>query len=258
MFDKLIVSAVHRTKGRNTKFFLATGVLYMVAVTSAFALSVLMANPRLADTQVLTLVGTLPSPRSPIRDNVRTGSPSTTRRDPSNVQDLEQILSHRNSTQPNLPMPLGSFDPSGQVLPGAQGEGPPSGIGGPGVIGGERLGDPPPTPDPPKPKPVAQTTVAGSQPIKVTSNVLQGKAIERRTPSYPPLARQIRLHGDVAVEIIISPQGQVESARVISGHPMFVPYALEAARGWRFQPTLLNGVAVRVTGVITFVFKLNE
>ena len=31
----------------------------------------------------------------------------------------------------------------------------------------------------------------------------------------------------------------------------------EAALGWRFEPTLLNNVAVRVTGVITFAFKLN-
>jgi hypothetical protein len=28
--------------------------------------------------------------------------------------------------------------------------------------------------------------------------------------------------------------------------------------GWRFQPTLLNGVPVRVTGVITFVFRLGD
>jgi TonB family protein len=94
--------------------------------------------------------------------------------------------------------------------------------------------------------------------MRITSNVLQGKAIDRRTPSYPPLARQIRLQGDVSVEVIISPEGRVESARVVSGHPMFAPYAREAALGWRFEPTLLNDVPVRVTGVITFVFKLNE
>ncbi|PYT03152.1 MAG: energy transducer TonB, partial [Acidobacteria bacterium] len=63
---------------------------------------------------------------------------------------------------------------------------------------------------------------------------------------------------DVAVEVIISPEGRVESVRAVSGHPMLIPTALDAARAWRFGPTLLNGVPVRVTGVITFVFKLNE
>jgi TonB family protein len=88
--------------------------------------------------------------------------------------------------------------------------------------------------------------------------VLQGKAIERRKPIYPPLAQQIHLQGEVSVEVMIAPDGHVESARVVSGHPMFSEKAREAALGWRFQPTLLNNVPVRVTGVIVFVFKLSQ
>lgn len=256
MFDKLVVSTVQRSKRRTAKFLFGTGVFYLVAASGAFALSVLMANPKLADTEVVTLVGTLPSPRSPIVDKVRPGSQSTRRPDPNNVQDLDQILSHRTTTQPSVP-PLGTFTPSGQGGLGAQGEGPPSSISSLGIVGGERMGDPPLAPDPPKPKPAVQTAV-DLKPIKVPSSVLQGKAIQRLKPSYPPLACQIRLQGGVAVEIIIAPNGRVETARVISGHPMLAASAREAAMGWRFEPTLLNGVPVRVTGVITFVFKLNE
>lgn len=256
MFDKLVVSTIHRSKRRTAKFFFGTVVFYLVAVASAFALSVLMANPRLADREVLTLVGPLPSPRSPIVDHIQSGSPSTTRRDLNNVQDLDQILSHRTTTQPSVPLPLGPFDPSGQVWPGTHGEGPPSGVGSLGVVGGEGLGDPPPTPDPPKPAPRSAET--DNKPLRISSTVLQGKVIERRVPIYPELVRRIRLQGDVAVEVIISPEGRVESVRAVSGHPMLIPTALDAARAWRFGPTLLNGVPVRVTGVITFVFKLNE
>ncbi|MEK6410043.1 MAG: energy transducer TonB [Acidobacteriota bacterium] len=258
MFDQLVVSTVQRSKRRTAKFFFGTGVFYLVAVSSAFALSILMANPRLADTEVLTLVGRLPSPRSPIVHEIRQGSPSTTPPDLNNVQDLDQILSHSTTTQPRVPLPLGAFDPSGEAWSGPQGEGPPSDIGSLGVVGGERMGDPPPAPDPPKPKPAAQTTAVDNKPIKVPSSVLQGKAIERRKPSYPPLAVQIRLQGDVAVEIIIAPDGRVETARVISGHPILATSAREAAMGWRFESTLLNKVPVRVTGVITFVFKLSD
>ena len=88
--------------------------------------------------------------------------------------------------------------------------------------------------------------------------MLQGKAIQRVVPTYPELAKRIRLQGDVSVEVIISPEGRVESAREVQGHPMFVGAALDAARRWRFGPTFLNGVPVRVTGVITFVFKLGD
>jgi protein TonB len=95
------------------------------------------------------------------------------------------------------------------------------------------------------------------QPLRVSSTVLTGTAIERKTPAYPPLARQIRLQGSVVVEVIVSPEGRVESARALSGHPLFTKAAVDAANGWRFHPTLLNGVAVRVTGLITFNFNLN-
>jgi len=137
-------------------------------------------------------------------------------------------------------------------------EGPP-GIGsGSGVLNGSTNIDPAPRPDPPVIKPVPSTTVADNKPLRLTSTVLQGKAIERRTPAYPQLARQIHLQGEVSVEVMISPDGRVESARVVSGHPMLAQCAREAAMGWRFGPTLLNKTPVRVTGVITFIFKLNE
>jgi TonB family protein len=94
--------------------------------------------------------------------------------------------------------------------------------------------------------------------MRIPSKILQGHAIERYSPDYPKIARQAGVHGEVSVEVIVSPTGSVESARAISGHPLLASCAVEAARRWRFQPTLLNGVAVRVTGVITFVFKLDE
>jgi len=100
--------------------------------------------------------------------------------------------------------------------------------------------------------------VDDQKPLRMTSVVLQGKAIERVVPAYPELLKRIKLQGDVSVEVIISPEGQVESARAVSGHPMLAASAVDAARRWRFQPTLLNNVPVRVTGVILFVFKLSE
>jgi len=113
----------------------------------------------------------------------------------------------------------------------------------------------PPRPETPKP---STRQVETAKPLPVSSTVLQGKAIERVVPVYPEIPRKIRLQGDVSLEVIISPEGRVEAVRVVSGHPLLVNAARDAARGWRFEPTILNGVPVRVTGVITFVFKLGE
>jgi TonB family protein len=95
-------------------------------------------------------------------------------------------------------------------------------------------------------------------PLKVSAGVLQGKAIDRMTPVYPQIARAIHREGSVLVEVMISPEGRVESARALSGDPLLAKSAVDAAYGWRFQPTYLGDVPVRVTGMITFVFRLGD
>ena len=257
MFEKLVVSTTQRRKHTTAKFFVATLSFYSVALLFGLSVSVLVSEPKLADTSsILTLVGpppmlggTPPRPRSLTRQQQ-----SDVRHDLNNPMTLDQIMSHRNTSPPVIP----NIDQLSASAGSLISEGPP-GIGsGSGVLNGSTNIDPAPRPDPPVIKPVPSTTVADNKPLRVTSTVLQGKAIERRTPAYPQLARQIHLQGEVSVEVMISPDGRVESARVVSGHPMLAQCAREAAMGWRFGPTLLNKTPVRVTGVITFIFKLNE
>ena len=133
-----------------------------------------------------------------------------------------------------------------------------SGIQG-GLLTTEPHVEPPPLPPQPnkvKVDPPAQPTPE-KQIVKLPSQVLTGKAIVRKSPEYPPMAKQIRLAGSISVEIVISTDGRVEAARALNGHPLLMKASVEAARGWQFQPTMLNGVPVRVTGVITFDFTLN-
>lgn len=92
--------------------------------------------------------------------------------------------------------------------------------------------------------------------VRRSEGVLRGSAINRVTPEYPPLARTARASGDVVVEITISEDGGVISARVISGHPLLQQAALSAAKRWTFKPTLLNNTPVKVTGILTFRFTL--
>ncbi|HXI93966.1 MAG TPA: energy transducer TonB [Blastocatellia bacterium] len=259
MFDKLVVSTAQRRRGRTAKFFLGTVLVYLSTVAIAFALSIFLATPKLADTRSAIFVAPLPAPRTPsvvvdlVVDPGNNGGVPP--QDLNNLRRLEDMLDHTQTNPPRIAVPAGTIIRQGDGVVGGDPNAPPTSVG---FIGGElRTTElPPRPPDPPKPQ--ARTREEDNRPVRVTSVVLQGKAIERRTPIYPPLARQIHLQGDVSVEVIISPDGRVESARVVSGHPMFAQYAREAALGWRFEPTLLNNVAVRVTGVITFAFKLSE
>ena len=258
MFDKLVVSTAQRRRGRTAKFFFGTVVVYLSVVVFAFAASILFSTPRLADTSapgvgpiVIPIAGTTQK-REYMQET--TVAP----KDPRNVEPLETIITNLGtSRQPVVQntRPPGTGDFGGADVPGDSRPGIP-GIPdstGRDVSSANALSEPP-RPDPPHPQPRVDT----AKPLPVSSTVLQGKAIERVVPVYPELPKRIRLQGEVSVEVIISPEGRVESVRVVDGHPMLVNSAREAARGWRFEPTFLNGVAVRVTGVITFVFKMNE
>jgi protein TonB len=75
---------------------------------------------------------------------------------------------------------------------------------------------------------------------------------------YPEIARSARIEGLVIVEATIDERGVVTDARVLRSVPLLDPAALVALRQWRYTPTLLNGVPVRVLMTITFHFRLGD
>jgi TonB family protein len=87
---------------------------------------------------------------------------------------------------------------------------------------------------------------------------LQGTAIKKVQPPYPPIAKAARASGPVQVQILIGETGEVIDATIMAGHPLLRDAALQAARQWVFKPTELSGVAVKVQGVLTFVFNLGD
>jgi len=126
---------------------------------------------------------------------------------------------------------------------------------------------PPPPPPPPReknsagpppPPPDNSGPPSGDEPpvIRKSGGLLHGKAIRRVEPNYPEAAKAAQISGLVVVEIEIDKEGNVASARAISGHPLLRAAGVEAARQWQFEPTLVEGKAVKVVGSLTFNFSL--
>jgi TonB family protein len=92
--------------------------------------------------------------------------------------------------------------------------------------------------------------------IEIRGGVLNGKAISRPVPSYPEAARQAREQGAVVVRVMVDETGRVIMACAISGARGLRDESERTAYAWRFTPTLLSGVPVKVTGLITFNFNL--
>jgi len=63
------------------------------------------------------------------------------------------------------------------------------------------------------------------------------RKIERRVqPTYPELAKRMRIGGTVRVEVTIATDGTVTDAKTISGNKMLAPAAEEAIKKWKFAP----------------------
>lgn len=101
--------------------------------------------------------------------------------------------------------------------------------------------------DVPPPPPIPET---------VSGGILNFKAISLPQPAYPPAAKAVRAGGTVSVAVKINKNGDVISAKAISGHPLLQSAAEEAARKAKFNQTQLSGKPVSVTGVITYNFIL--
>ncbi len=88
----------------------------------------------------------------------------------------------------------------------------------------------------------------------LSGGVVNGKAISLPKPAYPREARNERASGAVSVQVVIDEEGNVMSAKAVSGHELLREASEQAARGAKFSPTLLEGIAVKVSGVIVYNF----
>jgi protein TonB len=134
-------------------------------------------------------------------------------------------------------------------IPGGVAGGTPGGVLG-GIIGSVPTAAPPPPPPPVKAVTPKRITIGG--------NVQQAKLVRQPKPVYPPLAKQARISGVVHLAAVISKDGTIQDLKVISGHPLLIPSALEAVKQWVYQPTLLNGEPVEVSTQIDVNFTLSQ
>jgi periplasmic protein TonB len=157
-------------------------------------------------------------------------------RTPTKIPEKVQMIKEEDSPPPTMS--------AGGVVGGVPGGVPGGQMG--GVIGGIISSTP-----------VAVPKVATPQRVRVSQGVSQGLLIKKVQPPYPPLARSARIQGSVILQAEISKDGTIQNLRLISGHPMLAPSAIEAVKQWRYKPYFLNGEPVEVETQITVNFTLS-
>jgi TonB family protein len=94
--------------------------------------------------------------------------------------------------------------------------------------------------------------------VRKPTNALLASALNRAEAVYPPLALTANVSGAVFVEVTIDEGGNVTSARALAGHALLKDAAVEAARSWKFKPTIVQGKPVKVAGSLKFTFSLPD
>jgi protein TonB len=256
MFEQsLLESATHKLKTQVRWYFLITMIVYTGALSALIAGSTMLVSPQLKEQIISAALVMPPPPPPPPLARGRTQStdrePSRDFRVPTKFQPhTSRSLSSLVEALPDVGGPGGS--PNGVI------GGDPRGISG-GIIGGDPNGVVDSTGPITRPSPPPRREVETPPPVtprRVSGGVLQGNAIRRVQPVYPPIARSARVSGPVEVEVVIDENGSVISATVVQGHPLLQQAALEAAWQWKFRPTRLSGVPIKVTGVLIFNFRL--
>lgn len=100
----------------------------------------------------------------------------------------------------------------------------------------------------------SMTGVVVAQKI-ISGGVLNAKALQMPKPAYPAAARAAKASGTVNVQVTVGESGAVVAATAVSGHPLLRAAAVEAARAAKFAPVLVQGIPVKITGVLVYKFN---
>jgi protein TonB len=266
MFDTLVESGSHSDDlARKGSFFLGTMVIYAIVLVAVTVVGIYLYNDSIPDPslELLTLVAPAPMQQQEEAKPKEEAKPAKAEPQTAMVKEMaviapvtktNEVASEKAKvvqTNKSLSIMVGNED-RGDVNAVSTGSVVGVGTGGGGGTGGAPAvvsNDEPPPPPPPKPTPEPKKTV-------VSGGVLNGKAISKPQPAYPPIAKAARAQGTVTVQILVDESGRVVSATAVSGHPLLQQAAVAAARQARFSPTLLSGQPVKVSGVITYNFVL--
>jgi periplasmic protein TonB len=238
MFEDSLVESTGRIRTRSRWFAIGSFALQAALLTLLILIPYLY--PAALPKQALTMTLVAPPP-PPMRAELPAHAATARAANPVMLATLRapsMIPRHAAMVDDNVPGAM-------EVNPGDGGPGP-------GVADALReIGTPAPPPVVVQPKPK-------QGPVRISAEVAAGQLIAPIRPVYPAIARQARIQGTVIVEAMISKEGVVEHARVMSGPPMLAGAALSAIEQARYLPYKLNEEPVEVETTVRVIFSLNE
>jgi protein TonB len=115
---------------------------------------------------------------------------------------------------------------------------------------------------PPAAAPPSAATPAPAKPaqtnLRTSGRIVAPELVVRREPTYPPLARQARVSGEVMLQVIVGKDGRVKQATALSGHALLRDAAISAVRSWVYKPATVNGDPTEAPVQVKIAFLPNR
>jgi TonB family protein len=101
----------------------------------------------------------------------------------------------------------------------------------------------------------ASFALSAAAEVRVTHADAVKSAVRKPNPEYSAMARQMRIQGDVEVEVKIGEGGDVADVKVVTGNPMLSATVVKAVKDWKFTPFTEDGKAAAAVANLKFSFK---
>jgi TonB family protein len=102
----------------------------------------------------------------------------------------------------------------------------------------------------------AKKIVVAQPHLKLPAEVMARRVIHHALPEYPEAARQAGVQGTVVLDTIVNGEGAVTQVKFVSGPEALSQAAMDAVRGWRYEPYLMNGQPVTVESSVIVNFRI--
>jgi protein TonB len=103
---------------------------------------------------------------------------------------------------------------------------------------------------------VAAGSLAGQE-RRISRPVALKSLVTKVEPTYPVVARQMKMEGTVEVDACVGESGTVETVKTINGNPVLGKAAEDAVKKWKFTPFKTDdGKPLKAIVNLAFTFKM--
>jgi protein TonB len=92
--------------------------------------------------------------------------------------------------------------------------------------------------------------------LRVTESEARRAIVKKVEPEYPAMARQVRMSGQVQLDVLIDASGNVETVKVLKGNALLSNSAVTAMKKWKFAPFTVDNKRSKAVTSLTFDFRI--